>query len=145
MQILHASACIYVRGVHGLRDGNDAIKKTAYVRQPGCSPARTMRMPRPPPPIAAFKMMGYPLSLANACAASAVVRASFVPGTTGTPHASAAFLACHDPQPTEAVSFCPFTSTIAHETGRNTVTVVIAPTGDVQRHQVPCHSSRCGT
>ena len=50
-----------------------------------CALPRTTRMPRPPPPNAAFRMMGNPALAANACASSAVDIAVSVPGTTGTP------------------------------------------------------------
>ena len=57
------------------------------------SPLRTTRMPRPPPPKAAFRMIGKPAPSANACASSAVDIAVSVPGTTGTPISVASALA----------------------------------------------------
>ena len=50
---------------------------------------RTIRMPRPPPPIAALSMIGMPNSCANASAASTSSVASSVPGTKGRPHSFA--------------------------------------------------------
>jgi hypothetical protein len=49
----------------------------------------TTRMPRPPPPMAAFRITGRPASFAKATACSEEVSASSVPGTTGTPHSNA--------------------------------------------------------
>ncbi len=50
-------------------------------------------MPRPPPPKAAFRMIGKPAVEANACASSALDIAVSVPGTTGTPISVAIALA----------------------------------------------------
>ncbi len=50
-------------------------------------------MPRPPPPAAALRMTGKPNSLALASASSASFSGSRVPGMTGTPQATAIFLA----------------------------------------------------
>jgi len=78
------------------------------------SPARTTRIPRPPPPKAAFRMMGNPAILANACASSVVVIECSVPGTTGTPQAVAMARAvvlspinCEQRTCSESESWCP--------------------------------------
>ncbi|KAA6420555.1 MAG: hypothetical protein FRX49_09716 [Trebouxia sp. A1-2] len=57
------------------------------------APWCTTLMPRPPPPIAAFRMTGKPAPLANLRADWASVMGSLEPGTVGTPHSSANLLA----------------------------------------------------
>src|SRR3979411_2693999 len=46
-------------------------------------------MPLPPPPAAAFSRIGYPNFLATLAASFASANGSVVPGTTGTPFATA--------------------------------------------------------
>ncbi len=51
------------------------------------------RIPRPPPPAAAFKMIGKPKDFARASASSASFKGSVDPGMVGTPASKAISLA----------------------------------------------------
>ena len=46
---------------------------------------QTTRIPLPPPPAVAFKITGYPISLAKVFASSTLSNKPLPPGTTGTP------------------------------------------------------------
>ena len=58
------------------------------------SRSRTTRMPRPPPPAAAFKMIGYPICAATSWASSASRSGVTLPGTIGTLACCASWRAC---------------------------------------------------
>mmetsp|Transcript_11200 Transcript_11200/g.35660 ORF Transcript_11200/g.35660 Transcript_11200/m.35660 type:complete len:206 (+) Transcript_11200:1648-2265(+) len=61
-----------------------SARATPNSRSNSCSD-RTTRIPRPPPPIAALMITGYPASRAKALASSTVRTGPSDPGTTGTP------------------------------------------------------------
>ncbi|KAH3672384.1 hypothetical protein WICMUC_004220 [Wickerhamomyces mucosus] len=66
------------------------------------SPSLTTLIPRPPPPKAALIMTGNPYFSTKACASSTLSIGPGVPGTVGTPAASAKFLAL-TLSPTESI------------------------------------------
>lgn len=67
------------------KDGVQDRRQNGVRGRGGGAYRRTTRMPRPPPPIAALSITGYPASAANALAASTPGTGSDVPGTTFTP------------------------------------------------------------
>ena len=58
-----------------------------------CSASRTTRMPRPPPPDAAFNITGKPMRIASLCAMPNDVRDACESGIIGTPAAFATIFA----------------------------------------------------
>ena len=73
-----------------------AFLASAFTRSkltPTSSTVSQRRMPRPPPPAAAFRMTGKPNSMASFWAACRLWRGSVVPGVVGTPHSTAICLA----------------------------------------------------
>ena len=73
-----------------------AFLASAFTRSklvPTSSTVSQRRMPRPPPPAAAFRITGKPNSMASFWASSRLFRGSVVPGVVGTPQATAICLA----------------------------------------------------